>query len=53
MITRMERATATWALALPRRRAIRPERQVADVVVSLTGGSIGAGQAGDGVNGLT
>ena len=24
MITRMERATATWALALPRRRAIRP-----------------------------
>ena len=24
MMTRMERATATWALAQPRRRAIRP-----------------------------
>src|SRR4029453_15787392 len=26
MATRMDRATATWALALPRRRAIREER---------------------------
>src|SRR5215472_14091825 len=33
MMTRMERATATWALALPRRRAIRWYRSPRKVVV--------------------
>ena len=33
MMTRMERATATWALAGPRRRAIRQYRSPRKVVV--------------------
>src|SRR6516164_2230639 len=33
MMTRMERAIATWALALPRRRAIRPYRSPRKVAV--------------------